>query len=84
MLFFEVEKRNIVRSGIGTHAWRTRLRPERSALDCLVILTFTEVEFERLSSILYCCILRLKNDIMSGVGFESKPGEPDCDLNGAP
>ena len=29
----------IVRSGIRTHAWRTRLRPERSALDRSAILT---------------------------------------------
>ena len=28
-----------VRSGIRTHAWRTRLRPERSALDRSAILT---------------------------------------------
>ena len=28
-----------VRSGIRTHAWRTRLRPERSALDHSAILT---------------------------------------------
>ena len=34
-----VEKYN-VRSGIRTHAWRTRLRPERSALDRSAILTF--------------------------------------------
>ncbi len=32
--------KQIVRSGIRTHAWRTRLRPERSALDRSAILTF--------------------------------------------
>ena len=52
----------IVRSGIRTHAWRTRLRPERSALECDV----------------------LTQKILSEVGFEPTPGEPDCDLNAAP
>ena len=33
------EKKIFVRSGIRTHAWRTRLRPERSALDRSAILT---------------------------------------------
>ena len=47
MLFFEVQKRNIVRGGIRTHAWRTRLRPERSALARSAILTGTEVELKR-------------------------------------
>ena len=37
--FSEKEKNVIVRSGIRTHAWRTRLRPERSALDRSAILT---------------------------------------------
>ena len=32
-------KQLLVRSGIRTHAWRTRLRPERSALDRSAILT---------------------------------------------
>ena len=31
--------KTFVRSGIRTHAWRTRLRPERSALDRSAILT---------------------------------------------
>ena len=31
--------KRFVRSGIRTHAWRTRLRPERSALDRSAILT---------------------------------------------
>ena len=31
--------KNYVRSGIRTHAWKTRLRPERSALDHSAILT---------------------------------------------
>ena len=35
-------KRKNVRSGIRTHAGRTRLRPERSALDRSAILTFSE------------------------------------------
>ena len=33
-------KKIYVRSGIRTHAWRTRLRPERSALDHSAILTW--------------------------------------------
>ena len=33
------KKKILVRSGIRTHAWRTRLRPERSALDRSAILT---------------------------------------------
>ena len=32
-------RKDFVRSGIRTHAWRTRLRPERSALDRSAILT---------------------------------------------
>ena len=32
-------RKRFVRSGIRTHAWRTRLRPERSALDRSAILT---------------------------------------------
>ena len=32
-------EKTFVRSGIRTHAWRTRLRPERSALDRSAILT---------------------------------------------
>ncbi len=37
------EGKNVfVRSGIRTHAWRTRLRPERSALDRSAILTDKE------------------------------------------
>ena len=32
--------KDIVRSGIRTHAGRTRLRPERSALDRSAILTY--------------------------------------------
>ena len=32
-------RKTFVRSGIRTHAWRTRLRPERSALDRSAILT---------------------------------------------
>ena len=27
MVVFEIQKREVVRSGIRTHAWRTRLRP---------------------------------------------------------
>ena len=34
-----------VRSGIRTHAWRTRLRPERSALDRSAILTVVHIGF---------------------------------------
>ena len=34
------KKKKFVRSGIRTHAWRTRLRPERSALDRSAILTW--------------------------------------------
>ena len=37
----EKEKRKFVRSGIRTHAYRSRLRPERSALDHSAILTRT-------------------------------------------
>ena len=33
------QSKQFVRSGIRTHAWRTRLRPERSALDHSAILT---------------------------------------------
>ena len=33
------KKRKFVRSGIRTHAYRSRLRPERSALDHSAILT---------------------------------------------
>ena len=33
------DKRDIVRSGIRTHAYKCRLRPERSALDHSAILT---------------------------------------------
>ena len=33
------QSKTLVRSGIRTHAWRTRLRPERSALDRSAILT---------------------------------------------
>ena len=36
---FKVYK-TVVRSGIRTHAWKTRLRPERSALDRSAILTY--------------------------------------------
>ena len=35
--------KTFVRSGIRTHAWRTRLRPERSALDRSAILTWYDV-----------------------------------------
>ena len=35
----QILKKKCVRSGIRTHAWRTRLRPERSALDRSAILT---------------------------------------------
>ena len=34
-----MEKKNCVRSGIRTHAYKSRLRPERSALDRSAILT---------------------------------------------
>ena len=51
MLFFEVEKRNIVRSGNRTQAWRTRLQTEDSALDRLTIVTLTEMELKMLISI---------------------------------
>ena len=37
-------RKRFVRSGIRTHAWRTRLRPERSALDRSAILTCYSVE----------------------------------------
>ena len=33
------KKKNYVRSGIRTHAYKSRLRPERSALDRSAILT---------------------------------------------
>ena len=33
------QTKGFIRSGIRTHAWRTRLRPERSALDRSAILT---------------------------------------------
>ena len=37
----DIWRQNVhVRSGIRTHAWRTRLRPERSALDRSAILTW--------------------------------------------
>ena len=36
--------KKFVRSGIRTHAWRTRLRPERSALDRSAILTYGDYE----------------------------------------
>ena len=36
-------KKNNVRSGIRTHAYRCRLRPERSALDRSAILTLREL-----------------------------------------
>ena len=36
---FRAVKNHFVRSGIRTHAWRTRLRPERSTLDRSAILT---------------------------------------------
>ena len=39
ILTFKLVKILHVRSGIRTQAWRTRLRPERSALDHLAILT---------------------------------------------
>ena len=38
----QLGRRKSVRSGIRTHAWRTRLRPERSALDRSAILTHWE------------------------------------------
>ena len=38
------EQNILVRSGIRTHAWRTRLRPERSALDRSAILTYIRGE----------------------------------------
>ena len=34
-----MEKKGCVRSGIRTHAYKSRLRPERSALDRSAILT---------------------------------------------
>ena len=39
LVFCLVPRKCFVRSGIRTHAWRTRLRPERSALDRSAILT---------------------------------------------
>ena len=38
-MYFKVEKKKFVRSGIRTHAHRSGLRPERSALDRSAILT---------------------------------------------
>ena len=52
MLFFEVRKRNIVRNEIRTQAWKTKLRPERIALEFSAILTSTEVELKSLIGIL--------------------------------
>ena len=78
-------KRKSVRSGIRTHAGRTRLRPERSALDRLAIrqspTNVTVIYFVDYYTINHCVKWKGK---MSEVGFDLKPGETDCDLNAAP
>ena len=43
-LIYILWKNSFVRSGIRTHAWKTRLRPERSALDRSAILTWHMLE----------------------------------------
>ena len=43
-----------VRSGIRTHAGRTRLRPERSALDRSAILTYEYLEQANIIINKYC------------------------------
>jgi hypothetical protein len=51
----------LVRSGIRTHARKTGLRPERSALDRSAILTYINATYKQfcLPSLLLACILKL-------------------------
>ena len=51
----------LVRSGIRTHAYRSRLRPERSALDRSAILTPQSLELS--VKIFYKIYIRFGNDI---------------------
>ena len=73
MLYFEVQKRNIVRSGIRTHAWRTRLRPERSALDSSAIVTCTEVELKEANQYFLMLFFEVekRNIVRMGIGTHS-------------
>ena len=45
------KKEKIVRSGIRTHAYMSRLRPERSALDRSAILTSSGIKIPHISNI---------------------------------
>ena len=86
--------KNIVRSGIRTHAWRTRLRPERSALDRSAILT-SEDSYHKfntwsqahlksrsrfISGILYASCLLLKYTIKVTVTITTRNGENSLNL----
>ena len=51
-----------VRSGIRTHAWRTRLRPERSALDRSAILTWYELSYQKLDWVPVALIVLVNTD----------------------
>ena len=51
-----------VRSGIRTHAWRTRLRPERSALDRSAILTWYALTYQKLDWVSVALIVLVNTD----------------------